>query len=259
MRFIRVFTIFIINLLILHSAIVCAQEKRQIGVDIGLGNYTNRDDLASPLLYQGRQKTFDLSYTYKETNTWHWVRVGFLTGEIQTASFSSSADHYYGHIQYGYARLISKHSAANVIFWLGGSWDNMGSARSYLFIQQTETVTQKISGMPTGILISTLNINLLSELLFLKKQRFILSVSVPVLGFLLRNGYAITLLDITNKLTSLNSYQRLRFSSSYEHILSAHLKLRLTYWFFYQRYAQPQTRKTISVFHGLSGGISFQF
>lgn len=257
MRFTRVFTIFIINLLILYSAVVCAAEKRQIGVDIGLANYTNRDDLASPLMYQGHQKTFDLSYTYKETNTWHWVRVGFLTGEMQTASFSSSADHYYGHIQYGYARLISKHSVANMTFWLGGSWDNTGSARSYLFIQQTETGTKKISGMPTGTLVSTLNIDLLSELLFFQRQRVILSISAPVLGFLLRNGYAITLLDITNQLTSLNSYQRLRFSSSYEHTFSAHFKLRLTYWFFYQRYSLP--RKTISVFHGLSGGISFQF
>ena len=256
-RFAKIFTIFFITLLALHSTVVCTEKKRQIGIGVGQGNYTNRDDLASPMLHQGRQKTFDLSYTYKGTKTWHWIQIGLMMGEIQTSSLTSSADHYYGHIQYGYARLISRDPVANMVFWLGGSWNTMGSARSYLFIQHTETERKKISGIPTGTVVSTLNINLLSELLFFKKQKVIFSIYAPVLGFLLRNGYAITLLDITNQLISLNTYQSFRFSSRYEHTLAVNFKLCLTYWFFYQRYSLP--RKTISVFHGLRGGISFQF
>ena len=244
----KVFTILIINLLVLHSTVVFAQKKHQISVDIGWGNYTNRDDLASSLLYKGHQKTYELSYTYKGTKHWHWVQVGIMTGKIKTSSFRSSADHYYGHLQYGYARLVSNFSNANRVFWLGGSWDNVVSARNYVFTQR---------GTTTGSAVSTINITLLGELLSLKKQRVIFSLSVPVLGYVLRNGYAINSPDITNRLVSLNSYQRFRLSSLYEHTLSAFFRLRLTYWFIYHRYSQP--RKTISVFHGLSGGIAFQF
>ena len=245
MRFTKVFILLIINLLALHSTVV-AQKKHRISVDVGLANYTNRDDLASPLLYKGRQKTYRLSYTYKGMKTWHWVRVGIMTGELKTSSFRSSADHYYARIQYGYARLLGPR--ANMTFWLGGSWDNLLSARDYSFMESVGT---------TGTAASTLNVALLCELLFFKKQRVVLALSAPVLGYLVRNGYAVTPLEITNRLTTLNSYQRGRFSSLYEHTLSAHLKLRLTYWFIYQRFSHP--RKTISVFHGLNGGISFQF
>lgn len=253
MRFIKVFTIFIITLFILHPTVVCAKKKHQISVDVGLVNYTNRDDLASPLLYKGRQKTFGISYAYKGNKNWHWGRIGIMTGEIQTSSFTSSADHSYGQLQYGYARLLSGRANAKMTFWLGGSWDNMVSARDYSF-----TSSNYSSGtVPTGIAGSTLNINLLCDLLPFEKQRIVFFLSVPVVGYLLRNGYALHTPDITNRLTSVKDYQRFRFSVFFEHPFSAYFKLRFTYWFIYHRYSQP--RKTISVFHGLSGGISFQF
>ena len=248
MRF-KAFPLLITTLLALQSTVVFAQKKHRINVDVGLANYTNRDDLASPLLYKGRQKSYDLSYTYKGTESWHWVQVGIMTGELKTSSSRGSADHYYGRVQYGYARLLGPR--ANMAFWLGGSWDNLLSGRNYAFGGTTGTAVS------TGTAASTLNIVLLCDLLFLKKQRVVLSLSAPVLGYLVRNGYAVTPLEITNRLISLNSYHRVRFSSLYEHTLSAHLKLRLTYWFLYQRFSHP--RKTISVFHGLNGGISFQF
>lgn len=245
MRFTKVFILLIINLLALQSTVVFAQKKHRISVDMGLADYTNRDDLASPLLYKGRQQTYRLSYTYQGMKTWHWVQVGIMAGELKTSS-RSLADHYYARIQYGYARLLGPR--ANMTFWLGGSWDNLLSARDYSFMESVGT---------TGTAASTLNIALLCELLFFTKQRVVLSLSAPVLGYLVRNGYAVTPLDITNRLTTLTSYQRVRFSSLYEHTLSARLKLRLTYWFIYQRFSHP--RKTISVFHGLTGGISFHF
>ena len=244
MRFTKVFILLIINLLALQSTVV-AQKKHRISVDMGLANYINRDDLASPLLYKGRQQTYRLSYTYQGMKTWHWVQVGIMAGKLKTSS-RSLADHYYARIQYGYARLLGPR--ANMTFWLGGSWDNLLSARDYSFMESVGT---------TGTAASTLNVALLCELLFFRKQRVVLSLSAPVLGYLVRNGYAVTPLDITNRLTTLTSYQRVRFSSLYEHTLSARLKLRLTYWFIYQRFSHP--RKTISVFHGLTGGISFHF
>ena len=247
MRF-KAFPFLITTLLALQSTVIFAQKKHQINVDIGLANYTNRDDLASPLLYKGRrQKFYDLSYTYKGTKSRHWVQMGIMTGKLKTSSSRGSADHYYGRIQYGYARLLGPR--ANLTFWLGGSWDNLLSAREYSF--------GSFSGRTTGIAVSNLNVSLLCELLSPKKQRVVFSLSVPMLGYLLRNGYTLVSRDITDRLISLNSYHCVRFSSLYEHTLSAYLKLRLTYWFIYQRYAQP--RKTISVFHGLNGGISFQF
>ena len=250
MRFIKIITILIINLLILHSTDVFAQKKHRISVDVGLANYTNRDDLASPLLYKGNQKKINVFYNYRGMKNWHWVQVHIMTGELKTSARRSFADHYYGQIQYGYARLLSVGSTTNRTFWWGGSWDTMVSARGYSYLREEFSTA-------TGIFATTLNINLLCELLSLNKQRVVFSFSAPVLGYLLRNGYAVKTPDITNRLTSLNSYQRFRFSSLYERTLSAYIKLRLTYWFLYQRYSQP--RKTISVFHGLSGGISFQF
>ncbi len=257
MRFTKVFILLIINLLVSyrtttaqasHSTVVLAAKKHRIGVDFGQANYINRDDLASPLLYKGRKKTIGLSYTYKGMKNWHWVQVNLMTGKLKTSSFRSSADHFYGHIQYGYARLLGP--SGNMTFWLGGSWDNMISARNYSFLRS-------FSGRTTGIAVSNFNIVLLCDLLFQKKQSVVFSLSVPVLGYLLRNGYALVSRDITNRLTSLNSYHCVRFSSLYEHTLSASFKLRLTYWFLYHQYDHP--RKTISVFHGLNGGIAFQF
>jgi len=259
MRFINVFILLTINLLVpyitttaqaLHSKDVFAEKKHRISVDIGLANYTNRDDMASPLLYKGNQNKMGVFYNFKGTKNWHWVQVHLMTGEIQTSSLRSSADHYYGQLQYGYARLLSGSSSAKRTFWLGGSWDNLVSARGYSYFRGE-------FGTATGTLITTLNINLLCELLSSKKQRVVFSFSLPVLGYLLRNGYVPSSRDITNRLVSLNNYQRFRFSSLYERTLSAYFKLRLTYWFIYQRYSQPL--KTISVLHGLNGGISFQF
>ncbi len=247
----KVFTILIAILLVLHSTVVFGKNTHQIGIDVGLTNYINRDDLASPLLYEGNQKKIGVFYNYKGMKNQHWVQVHIMTGELKTSARKSLADHYYGQLQYGYTHLLSGGSSANRTFWLGGNWDIMVSARDYSFF------SSNYSGAPTGTAVSTLNIALLCELLPFEKQRVVFFLSIPVLGYLLRNSYAVNSLDITNRLISLNGYQRLRFSSLYEHTLSAYFKLRLAYWFLYQRYSQP--RKTISVFHGLSGGISFQF
>lgn len=255
MRFIKVFIPFIITVLVpyitttaqtLHSKDVFAEKKHRISIDAGLANYTNRDDLTSPLLYKGYDKTIAFSYTYKGKKNWHWVQVHIMTGEIQTSSLRNLAEHYYGQLQYGYARLLSGGSRT---FWVGGSWGNMGSVRRYSPFSGTILRQRK------EITATTLNINLLYELLSEKRQRLVLSLSSPVLSYLERDGYVIG--SLNHQLTSLNSYQRFQFSSLYERPLSAYFKLRLTYWFLYQRYSQP--RKTISVFHGLSGGISFQF
>ena len=187
-------------------------------------------------------------YNFKGTKNWHWVQVHIMTGEIQTSSLRSSADHYYGQLQYGYARLLSGSSSAKRTFWLGGSWDNIASVRRYSFFPS-------LLRQSKGIAASTLNIYFLCELSSLKKQRVIFLFSAPVLSYLERNGYVAG--STIHQLTSVNSYQRFQFSSLYERPLSTYFKLRLTYWFLYQRYSQPL--KTISVFHGLSGGISFQF
>ena len=113
MRF-KAFPLLITTLLALQSTVVFAQKKHRISVDVGLADYTNRDDLASPLLYKGRQKSYDLSYTYKGTESWHWVQVGIMTGKLKTSSSRGSADHYYGRVQYGYARLLGPR--ANMTF-----------------------------------------------------------------------------------------------------------------------------------------------
>ena len=257
MRFIKVFIPFIITVLVpyitttaqtLHSKDVFAKKKHRISIDAGLANYTNRDDLASPLLYKGYDKTIAFSYTYKGKKNWHWVQIRIITGELKTSSLRNFADHYYGQLQYGYAHLMSGRTNTNMTFLVGGSWDNIASVRRYSFFPS-------LLRQSKGIAASTLNINLLCELSFLKKQRVIFLSSAPVLSYLERNGYVVG--NTIHQLTSLNNYQRFQFSSLYERPLSAYFKLRLTYWFLYQRYSQPQ--KTISVFHGLSGGISFQF
>ena len=256
MRFINVFILLTINLLVPYITImaqdlqtdVFEKKRHQIGVDVGLANYTNRDDLASPLLYKGYDKTIAFLYTYKGKKNWHWVQIRIITGELKTSSLRNFADHYYGQLQYGYARLMSERTNTNMTFWLGGSWDNIASVRRYSFFPS-------LLRQSKGIAASTLNIYFLCELSSLKKQRVIFLFSAPILSYLERNGYVAG--SIIHQLTSVNSYQRFQFSSLYERPLSTYFKLRLTYWFLYQRYSQPL--KTISVFHGLSGGISFQF
>lgn len=245
------------SLLVLHSSVVSAEKKHGIGIDIGVSNYTNRDDLASPLSYGGQEQTIGAFYDYRGAKNRHWVRAAYMTGRLKPLSSASSADHYYGLIQYGYARPFSGDSRAVMTFWFGGIWDNMISARDYSF------GTSALGGIPIGTAASTLNMVLLCELLRSENRRAVFSLSVPFLGYLLRNGYAVNNFSSFSEaflggvITSLNSYQRIRFCAQYEHTLDGYWALRLAYRFIYHRYVQPLT--TVSIFHVLRAGLSFQF
>ena len=239
------------SLLVLHSSVVFAEKKHGIGIDIGVSNHTNRDDLASPLSYGGQEQTIGAFYDYRGAKNRHWVRAAYMTGRLnrlKSLSSASSADHYYGLIQYGYARPFSGDSRAVMTFWFGGIWDNMVSARDYSF-----------GGTPIGTAASTLNMVLLCELLRPKNRRAVFSLSAPFLGYLLRNGYAVNDFSGFSRgvITSLNSYQRIRFCVQYEHALDGYWTLRLEYRFIYHRYVQPLT--TVSIFRVLRAGLSFQF
>ena len=241
------------SLLVLHSSVVFAEKKHDIGIDIGVSNYANRDDLASPLSYGGQEQTIGAFYDYRGIKNRHWVRAAYMTGRLnrlKPLSSASSADHYYGLIQYGYARPFSGDSRAVMTFWFGGIWDNMVSARVYSY------GTPALSRTRIGTGASTLNMVLLCELLRPENRKAIFSLSVPFLGYLLRNGYAVN--DFSGGvITSLNSYQRIRFCTQYEHALDGYWTLRLEYRFIYHRYVQPLT--TVSIFHVLRAGLSFQF
>ena len=244
------------SLLVLHSSVVFAEKKHGIGIDIGVSNYTNRDDLASPLSYGGQEQTIGAFYDYRGAKNRHWVRVAYMTGRLnrlKPLSSASSADHYYGLIQYGYARPFSGDPRAVMTFWFGGIWDNMVSARAYSF------GTPALGGTPIGTAASTLNMVLLCELLRSENRRAVFSLSAPFLGYLLRNGYAVNDFSGFSRgiITSLNSYQRIRFCAQYEHTLDGYWALRLAYRFIYHRYVQPLT--TVSIFHVLRAGLSFQF
>ena len=236
------------------------KKKHGIGIDIGVSNYTNRDDLASPLSYGGQEQTIGAFYDYRGAKNRHWVRVAYMTGRLnrlKPLSSASSADHYYGLIQYGYARPFSGDPRAVMTFWFGGIWDNMVSARAYSF------GTPALGGTPIGTAASTLNMVLLCELLRSENRRAVFSLSAPFLGYLLRNGYAVNTFSgfseafLGGVITSLNSYQRIRFCAQYEHTLDGYWALRLAYRFIYHRYVQPLT--TVSIFHVLRAGLSFQF
>ena len=236
------------SLLVLHSSVVFAEKKHGIGIDVGVSNYANRDDLASPLSYGGQEQTIGAFYDYRGSKNRHWVRAAYMTGRLKSSV--SSADHYYGLIQYGYARPFSGDSKAVMTFWFGGIWDNMVSARVYSY------GTPALGRIRIGTGASTLNMVLLCELLRPENRRVVLSLSAPFLGYLLRNGYAVN--DFSGGvITSLNSYQRIRFCAQYEHALDGYWTLRLEYRFIYHRYVKPLT--TVSIFHVLRAGLSFQF
>jgi hypothetical protein len=183
--FLKLHGIAVASLLVLHSSVVFAEKKHGIGIDIGVSSYTNRDDLASPLSYSGPERTIGAFYDYRGAKNRHWVRVAYMTGKLKPLSSASSADHYYGLIQYGYARPLSGDSRAGLTFWFGGIWDNVVSARDYSF------GARALSGTPTGTAASTLNMVLLCELLRPENRRVVFSLSTPFLGYLLRNGYAV--------------------------------------------------------------------
>ena len=185
MPFLKLHGIAFASLLVLHSSVVFAEKNHGIGIDTGVSNYTNRDDLASPLSYGGPEQTIGAFYDYRGAKNRHWVRVAYMTGKLKPLSSASSADHYYGLIQYGYARPLSGDSRAVVTFWFDGIWDNMVSARDYSF------GARALRGTPIGTAASTLNMVLLCELLRPENRRVVFSLSAPFLGYLLRNGYAV--------------------------------------------------------------------
>lgn len=248
MPFLKLHGLAFANLLVLLSSVVFAEKKHGIGIDVGVSNYANRDDLASPLSYGGQEQTIGAFYDYRGSKNRHWVRAAYMTGRLKSSV--SSADHYYGLIQYGYARPFSGDSKAVMTFWFGGVWDNMVSARVYSY------GTPALGRIRIGTGVSTLNMVLLCELLRPENRRVVFSLSAPFLGYLLRNGYAVN--DFSGGvITSLNSYQRIRLCAQYEHALDGYWTLRLEYRFIYHRYVKPLT--TVSIFHVLRAGLSFQF
>ena len=186
MPFLKLHGIAFASLLVLHSSVGFAEKKHGVGIDIGVSNYTSRDDLVSPLSYGGPGQTIGAFYDYRGAKNRHWVGVAYRTGKLRPLSSASSADHYYGLIQYGYARPLSGDSRAVMTWWFGGIWDNMVSARDYSF------GARALRGPPIGTAASTLNMVILCELPRPENRRVVFSLSAPFLGYLFRNGYAVS-------------------------------------------------------------------
>ena len=83
MPFLKLHGLVFASLLVLHSSVVFAEKKHGIGIDIGVSNYTNRDDLASPLSYGGQEQTIGAFYDYRGAKNRHWVRVAYMTGRLK--------------------------------------------------------------------------------------------------------------------------------------------------------------------------------
>lgn len=250
------YRILFITQMVLCFAIMPAQsqelKKRALRINIGFNHYQNRDDLGSPLKYQGNESIFSILYHNTNTHRKHHYQIAFAKGSPKPQSTSKSMTHTFGNLQYGYHRLIT--SQNNIAVWTGGIWNNAFSFRNYHYTRNNGEVTYEIH--------ASFNISTLAELRLNTKNKVTLGSYLPLLTYISRSPYALrdeTFLDDViqgnsilfsllknGKLTSLHQFLKFDFYLFYQYAITPPLTIGMQYQWSYDRYPKPQTTSTLS-------------
>jgi hypothetical protein len=94
-----------------------ALRRHHLGLSVGTSVFRERDELASPLAYQGLLFGGSLSYEYRGDRNDHWTYLGAGGGSLKAAIASGAyppgthmgvADSAYANLRYGYHRVIHR-------------------------------------------------------------------------------------------------------------------------------------------------------
>lgn len=97
-----VFSSVILNLQ-MNNCVHAQHKKHYIGFRLGLGILYTRDNLVSPLIYEGFRMPYSIVYKYMGVNNRHNVAVSYHSGRLKCC-FPNNIYGYIGEFDYSYYR-----------------------------------------------------------------------------------------------------------------------------------------------------------
>jgi hypothetical protein len=232
---------------------ICVAQGKQLSLALGYGLWGAKDENLSQLTYTGGVAQGQLQYSILEEESRQFIRIEATNGGLR--SVANRASVLQAGIEYGYTHRINTDVPTQFRFYVGGSVGaNLG-----LF----ETYTSYHFADPRGFTVS-INANELSGygLVALRvlgfasytideRSSFVGVLSVPLLGYIIRTGYASTnpkgraiqtpweALG-TGDIATVNLLQDIRCTVEYERRLGQQFVLGAAYRFGIFRYALPR-------------------
>ncbi len=247
-------------------------KKHQIGFQLGLGKYSSRDNLVSPLMYSGYRLPVQLYYVFNGSDSRHSVQISFSRGRVRSSVYNS-ADELVAGFRYEYHRLISPLTNRGAMYYFGGAWDNYFLERQYYFTSYIPD-NPDYTETDTWELVSSLNLSFIVEYPLQRESRFIVQTVIPVIANVLRPTYSLLPPDNilmlkdpaspgpddvfrAGHIVTLNKYFLVDLSLGYEIKTSSSVKLKWGYSLTYYRISHPI--KTSTVINNFSMDVIFLF
>ncbi len=207
--------------------------KHLLGSGIGIGWEANRDELASPLRYQGAVAQVWLDYRYRGSRN-HYRLAAMGGGSRFSSSITSGSLHRqqggFLQVQGGYGRKIAGSSEAKSRLFAGFLSDNFYHYREH---QLMPSATEYV-----GIFYTSLNAALLGSRRMGKKGEATLRLSLPALAYVVRPPYSLRGYW-QGRFSTIDSFFALDATLAYERELSSRLALRTALAFSHYRAQEP--------------------
>lgn len=211
-------------------------NENSIGLQMGTLSSMVKDELASPLTYQGAGAFVQLSYRFGGRKNRHTICLSYSSQDLKPKTELSYGRHSLDSLQagasYSYHRYVVSLFRDKLKVYLGGVWDNHFSMRKLYYIgNASETF---------GEVISSLDVSPLLEWPISPKCRLAYQLSFPLAAFVLRPPYAGKGV-VTSNITAIGCNFWLKNRLELEHALSRRFWIRLAYSYAYYHYPKPQS------------------
>jgi|GEM_PF-1209270 len=211
-------------------------KKNTISLHTGALSSSVKDELASPLTYEGSGTPVQLSYRFMGNKNRHSVYLSYSKSKLFPSAELSygqhSLDNFQAGLAYGYHRYFASMSGKKVKIYLGGVWDNHVSVRELYYVWDMSEIY--------GELVSSLDVSPLLEFHLSKKSRLTYQLALPIVALVVRPPYAGKGL-VAPKVTTMNRFVRLKNSLELEHALSRYFNIRFMYKYVYYQYPEPKS------------------
>lgn len=225
------------------------QKKFLIGVGSGYAYTQNRDDLTSPLRYQGGAVPLQGFLAYRGSHNRHQLSVSYSSYvlESQQRRNANFQEDLRMKLQYAYLGHLSAVWNDRVQIFVGGTWDNIFSMRAHQYRYPVGLNAKEYSGeFLTSIGLKVVGIHPLGD-----KRELALDVTGLIFGYIIRPGYgnSPTVPDAINveefflkglRPAGLNKLQFLQVGFEYRNSRSSAIDFLARYQFIYFRYPYPQ-------------------
>lgn len=254
----------LVCLLIGHSILAQSgflENRKYLGLNLGLSDYHNKDLMLSPLIYRGSNFYFDLFYQLKKEKTLQTLEISSSVGDVNSNIPYHTQIGVRAHLGYGYSRQITtvETKGIPILIFLGGfikTYADMSFPDNY----------------DNGAMLVAYSMNLHASALssFDDRHSLLWDLQVPAISYVVRLPYAgfdeevqenatkpLKLVTKNGQVVSLGDYFMFNTRLNYFYSLSERWSFLVKYQFFYHRFDEP--RKTRSFSNNYSVGLVHKF